>query len=163
LLKLINLLADEEAMDDRAPEHAEGQPLRVLIVEDNGDGRETLRLLLELVGHDVRVAADGVDGVQQALTWHPDVAIVDLGLPRLSGYEVARRLRRDLADGVFLITQTGYCRPEDRREALAAGFDVHLSKPADPSTLIDLLEAGGRRVLDRRSRRTAGSVRSSAT
>ena len=149
-------------MDDTPLGRAEGFPLRVLIVEDNGDGRETLRLLLELMGHEVRVAADGVDGVEQALAWRPDVAIVDLGLPRLNGYEVARRLRRELADRIFLITQTGYCRPEDRREALAAGFDVHLSKPAEPSMLIDVLEAGGRRVLSRKDRLAAGRVRASS-
>jgi CheY-like chemotaxis protein len=135
---------------DENPLHVDGVPLRVLVVEDNGDGRETLRLLLELVGHEVRVAADGVEGVEQGLAWRPDVAIVDLGLPRLNGYDVARRLRRELADGIFLITQTGYCRPEDRRDALAAGFDIHLSKPADPATLVSLLEVGGRRAADRR-------------
>jgi CheY-like chemotaxis protein len=122
----------------------DGLPLRVLVVEDNPDGRETLRLLLELIGHDVVVASDGVDGVEKGLKWHPDVAVIDIGLPRLDGYEVARRLRRELGCGVFLITQTGYGQPEDRRRSLAAGFDVHLTKPVDPVELVTWLQTAGR-------------------
>ncbi len=124
----------------------DGMPMRILVVEDNGDGRETLRCLLELLGHQVEVAADGVEGVEKALAWKPEVAIVDLGLPRLNGFEVARRLRRELGRSVFLITQTGYCQPEDQREAFASGFDVHLPKPTDPAKLIDWLETAGRRL-----------------
>jgi CheY-like chemotaxis protein len=104
-------------------------PLRILVIEDNPDGRETLRVLLELLGHQVKVASDGLEGVALALSWGPDVALVDIGLPRLDGYEVARRLRAALGRRIFLIAQTGYGRPEDRRQGLAAGFDVHLVKP----------------------------------
>jgi CheY-like chemotaxis protein len=129
----------------------DGFPLRILVVEDNGDGRETLRLLLELLGHEVQVAVDGVEGVEKALEWRPDVAIVDLGLPRLNGYEVARRLRGELGSSMFLITQTGYCQPEDRRAALAAGFDVHLAKPTDPADLIRWLEIAAQRIAGRHS------------
>jgi CheY-like chemotaxis protein len=130
----------------------DGFPLRVLVVEDNPDGRETLRLLLELLGHDVQVAADGMDGVEKGLNWHPDVAVIDIGLPRLSGYEVARQLRQELGCDVFLITQTGYGRPEDRQRSLAAGFDVHLTKPVDPVELVNWLQAAGRRTVERRRR-----------
>jgi CheY-like chemotaxis protein len=139
-------LAQEAAMAVQRPVDGDGYPLRVLVVEDNGDGREMLRLLLELLGHEVIVAADGMEGVDKALAWHPHVAVVDIGLPRLNGYEVASRLRRELGCGIFLITQTGYGRPEDRQRAIAAGFDVHLTKPVDPAELISWLEAARRRL-----------------
>jgi CheY-like chemotaxis protein len=84
--------------------------------------------------------------VEKALQWHPDVAVIDIGLPRLDGYAVARRLRRELGRDLFLITQTGYGRPEDREQALAAGFDVHLTKPVDPVELLAWLDAAGRRL-----------------
>jgi CheY-like chemotaxis protein len=112
----------------------------VLLIEDNPDGREMLRLLLELWGHEVRVAADGLLGVQQALAWRPEVAVVDIGLPLLDGYEVARRVRTALGEGVRLIALTAYSRPEDRSQAFAAGFDFHLGKPADPEELSRLLK-----------------------
>jgi CheY-like chemotaxis protein len=128
----------------------EAPALRILVVEDNADGREMMRVLLELLGHEVLVAADGQDGVEKALGWHPDVAVVDIGLPRLNGYEVARRLRRELGCELFLITQTGYGRPEDREQALAAGFDVHLTKPVDPVELVGWLEKAGQRTVERK-------------
>jgi CheY-like chemotaxis protein len=128
-----------------------GAALRILIVEDNADGRDMLRLLLELLGHEVTAAADGFEGVEKALDWHPDVAVIDIGLPRLDGYEVARRLRHEFGSEIFLITQTGYGQPEDRLQAFEAGFDVHLTKPVDPVEMITCLEAAGRR-LSRRKR-----------
>jgi CheY-like chemotaxis protein len=128
----------------------EAPVLRILVVEDNADGREMTRLLLDLLGHEVLVAADGQEGVEKALLWHPDVAVVDIGLPRLDGYEVARRLRRELGCEIFLITQTGYGRPEDRAAAMAAGFDVHLTKPVDPVDLVTWLETAGHRLAERR-------------
>jgi two-component system, sensor histidine kinase len=113
---------------------------RVLVVEDNPDGRETLRLLLGLWGHQVEVAEDGLRGVQKALDWRPDVAIVDIGLPLLDGYEVARRVRARLKGKVRLIALTAYGSPEDRAWALASGFDYHLVKPCDLRELLQLLE-----------------------
>jgi CheY-like chemotaxis protein len=112
---------------------------RVLLVEDNPDGRETLKLLLELCGHQVEEAADGRQGVEKALAWAPEVAVVDIGLPGLDGYEVARRLRAALGGRVVLIALTAYGEPEDRRRAFQAGFDIHLTKPADVGELLGLL------------------------
>jgi CheY-like chemotaxis protein len=112
---------------------------RILVVEDQPDARESLRLLLECWGHQVEMAADGLRGVQLALAWKPEVAIVDIGLPLLDGYEVARRLRAALGTTIRLIALTAYRSPEDIRRAYAAGFDVHLAKPADPSEIRDLL------------------------
>jgi signal transduction histidine kinase len=108
---------------------------RVLVVEDNEDTRELLKALLETVGHTVEVAGDGLEGVQRASSFDPQVAIVDIGLPGLDGYEVARRLREMLGRDITLIAMTGYGQPEDRRRAVAAGFDVHLTKPVDADVL----------------------------
>ena len=108
---------------------------RVLIVEDSPDGREMLSALLAAWGHQVEAAADGAEGVRKALGWQPEVALVDIGLPLVDGYEVARRLRAALHGRVRLIALTGYGSPEDRAQALASGFDAHLTKPADPEAL----------------------------
>jgi len=102
---------------------------RILVVEDNPDGREVLRTLLELLGHEVQTAADGVEGVAKALAFQPQMALIDIGLPRLDGYEVARRLRAALGNRVILIAQTGYGQPQDRRQSAEAGFNAHLVKP----------------------------------
>jgi signal transduction histidine kinase/ActR/RegA family two-component response regulator len=118
--------------------------LRILVVEDNLDGRESLRDLLEIWGHQVELAEDGSQGVEKALASHPDVALVDIGLPGLDGNEVARRIRAELSgapDRVELIAMTGYGQPEDRRRALQAGFDSYLVKPVDPAHLGRLLAA----------------------
>jgi CheY-like chemotaxis protein len=121
-------------------------PLRILVIEDNPDGRETLRVLLALLGHQVKVAGDGLEGVSLALSWRPEVALVDIGLPRLDGFEVARRLRAALGPRIFLIAQTGYGRPEDRRQGLAAGFDVHLVKPLQLEDLCHWLTVAAGKV-----------------
>jgi signal transduction histidine kinase/CheY-like chemotaxis protein len=129
-----------------APAPAEAIPhprRRVLIVEDNPDGRETLRLLLQLDGHQVEVAPDGPLGVKKALAWRPDVALIDIGLPGLDGYDVARQVRAALGNRVRLIALTGYGQPHDRRRALEAGFDLHLVKPVDPEMLRGLLVGTG--------------------
>jgi CheY-like chemotaxis protein len=111
----------------------------VLVVEDNDDGRETLRLLLELCGYEVAVAADGVAGVQKAQEFRPDAALIDLGLPRLDGLQVARRLRALFGNAVLLVAVTALAQPEDRRRTREAGFDTHLRKPADFDELQRLL------------------------
>jgi two-component system, sensor histidine kinase len=111
----------------------------VLIVEDNRDGRESLRLLLAAWGHEVRTAENGLQGVQMALDWRPDAALVDIGLPLLDGYEVARRVRAVLQDAILLVALTAYGEAEDREKALGAGFDHHLVKPAHLETLRGLL------------------------
>jgi signal transduction histidine kinase/ActR/RegA family two-component response regulator len=120
----------------------EGSPgLHVLVVEDNYDGRESLRELLELWGHTVTVAESGPEGIDKALSVRPEVALIDIGLPGLDGNEVARRIRSILSAGeISLIAMTGYGQPEDRRRALQAGFDRYLVKPVDPAVLSQLLK-----------------------
>jgi signal transduction histidine kinase/ActR/RegA family two-component response regulator len=115
---------------------------RVLIVEDNPDGRETLRVLLEALGHEVYEAADGEAGVVAALTLDPEVALVDIGLPVVDGYEVARRVRAG-GGTMRLVALTGYGRDDDVRRALEAGFDLHLLKPAGVEQLRAAIDAVG--------------------
>ena len=122
-----------------APPHSDRRQ-RILVVEDNDDAREMLRELVRLLGHHVDDVADGVTGVEMALQLHPDVTLVDIGLPGVDGYEVARRIRNDLRGRrLRLVALTGYGRPEDRERALAAGYDEHLVKPVEPARLAALL------------------------
>ena len=115
-------------------------PRRVLLIEDNADVRDGLRLLLEEWGHPVEEAADGPSGVARALEVRPNVALVDVGLPGLDGYAVARRIRAAPGgEEIRLVALTGYGQPEDRRRAFEAGFDAHLVKPVDPDELLRLL------------------------
>ncbi len=128
--------------DDAPSRHVSaGARRRVLIVEDNRDAQEALQCLLELWGHEVLVADDGATGCQSAVTLRPDVALIDLGLPGLDGYEVARKVRASLGvASPLLIALTGYGAPEQRAQALAAGFDLHIVKPVEPERLAMLLE-----------------------
>jgi CheY-like chemotaxis protein len=107
-----------------------------LVVEDQTDDRSVLRLFLELYGFQVKEAADGRQGVRRALSWQPDVAVVDIDLPHLNGYEVAQRIRVAFADRVHLVALTGYGKPSDKQRAYDAGFDLHITKPADPLELV---------------------------
>jgi signal transduction histidine kinase/CheY-like chemotaxis protein len=113
---------------------------RILIVEDNDDARETLRAMLELDGHEVLTAANGEDGLDRALSEAPAIALVDLGLPDLDGFEVARRLRAvPQGAGIRLVAISGYGQPMDRARASSAGFDAHLVKPVEAAKLRAIL------------------------
>jgi PAS domain S-box-containing protein len=115
-------------------------PRRILIIEDNADARAMLRSLLQSAGHEVHEAADGRQGLDMALSLRPDVALIDLGLPGLDGYEVARQLRvADERRKILLVAVTGYGSSDDRERSLLAGFDVHLVKPVDPDLLAGVL------------------------
>lgn len=117
---------------------------RILIVEDNKDGADSLQMLLTLLGHEVRVAYSGPDGVAQADVWRPDVVLCDIGLPGLDGYGVAVELHKiSVASKARLIAITGYGSHEDREQAMRAGFHHHLTKPADPKELFKLLDLAG--------------------
>jgi two-component system, sensor histidine kinase len=117
-------------------------PRRVLLVEDNRDIVELIQMQLEMWGHEVSTAADGPSGLQEALRLRPDVALVDVGLPGMDGYDVARQIRSaEGGDRIRLVAMTGYGRPEDRDRALAAGFDAHLVKPVDPRQLQDAIDS----------------------
>ncbi|KAH0439501.1 hybrid sensor histidine kinase/response regulator [Paraburkholderia fungorum] len=112
------------------------QGLRVVIVDDNADAADSLAMVLELEGHEVRTAGDGIAGLQLIGEFAPHAVILDIGLPRLNGYEVARRVRSDYHDaGMLLIAVTGWGQQQDKQTAEAAGFDHHFTKPVDPREL----------------------------
>jgi CheY-like chemotaxis protein len=111
-------------------------------VDDNQDAARSLATLLEIDGHEVRVAFDGPGAVEAAQAFVPDVVFLDIGLPGMSGYEVCRRLRQEPALAhVVLVAQTGWGQEEDRRRSREAGFDRHLVKPVDPGALLDMLNS----------------------
>src|SRR5437773_7799666 len=126
-------LAAVPAPSEAARPASAGPAQRILIIEDNDDARETLRNLLHLLGHEVHEACDGDSGVDEARRLRPDVALIDIGLPGIDGYEVARRVRADVPRA-RLVAVTGYGQPDDLQRAWAAGFDVHLVKPVDRSS-----------------------------
>ncbi len=134
------------------PRHAEpsaasdkSRCFRIAIVEDNADSRSTLQSLLQLDGHEVRAAADGLQGIELILEWRPEVALIDIGLPGLDGFEVAQRIRANQLTPIpYLVALTGYGFPADREKAIAAGFDVHLVKPLKRAELHSLLVKVGR-------------------
>lgn len=115
---------------------------RILVADDNLDAADMLASLLMLQGHEVALASDGVKALEQAQTFRPDVALLDIGMPGLDGYEVAERLRKDIAlPGLRLVALTGWGQASDRARALAAGFDVHFTKPVDLDALYRWIDA----------------------
>ena len=113
---------------------------RVLIVEDNADAREGLRLLLTFAGHEVETSEDASDGLDKLRTFRPEIALIDIGLPGVDGYALARMARQTPETrATYLVALTGYGQAEDRQKALAAGFDTHMTKPVDPAKLCAFL------------------------
>ena len=102
---------------------------RIVIVDDNADIRDLLQIKLKKLGHAVETAGDGHAGLERIAESHPDIAIIDIGMPGMDGYEVAKRVRKDLEDSILLIALTGFGQADDRERAAAAGFDEHLTKP----------------------------------
>jgi two-component system CheB/CheR fusion protein len=116
------------------------RPRRILVVDDNEDSVTMLRTLLELHGHQVRVVLDGPSGLTAARDLRPDIALLDIGLPGMNGYELAQRIRQEPGlEHVVLVAQTGYGQPADRERAREAGFTHHLLKPVDVQALLALL------------------------
>ncbi len=114
--------------------------LRILIVDDNHDSAASLGILLRLTGNDVRTAHDGLEAVEVAASFHPEVALLDIGMPRMNGYDAARAIRKQPGGAqIVLIAVTGWGQEADRHRSLEAGFDHHLVKPVDPAALIQLL------------------------
>jgi signal transduction histidine kinase/CheY-like chemotaxis protein len=111
-------------------------PHRILIADDNADSAESMGMLLRLMGNDVRIANDGLEAVEQAASFQPDIVLMDIGMPRLDGYEAARRIRnQDWSRDTLLVAVTGWGPSDDSEEATAAGFDRHFTKPLDPAEL----------------------------
>jgi CheY-like chemotaxis protein len=116
-------------------------PRRILVVDDREAQAQSLGMLLESMGHQVRTAHNGESALRTAAEFNPDVALIDIGLPDMNGYELARRLRQQPRfKNMLLIAQTGWGRDEDRQAAHEAGFDHHLAKPIDFEALFRLIE-----------------------
>ncbi len=134
-----------ERVPAREPAAAQGR--RILVVDDNVDSAETLGTILELSGHEVTIAHNGEEALALAGEGRPEVVLLDIGLPKIDGYEVARRLRLDPRnEGMLLVAVTGYGKEEDRHRGQEAGFHHHLVKPVDPGALQALLAKMGVRA-----------------
>jgi CheY-like chemotaxis protein len=115
-------------------------PRRVLIADDNEDAAESLAMLLKFEGHEVHTAFDGEAALRSAEAIRPDVALIDIGMPKANGYQVAQRIRENAwGDRIFLVALTGWGQESDRQRAKEAGFDLHLLKPVSPETIEELL------------------------
>jgi CheY-like chemotaxis protein len=121
--------------------------LRILIVDDNRDSADSLKMLLGIMGNETRTAYDGLAGLKAADEFRPDVVLLDIGLPKLNGFEACRRIRAQArGKDIVLIAVTGWGQEEDRRRSHEAGFDYHMVKPVDPQDLMKLLvEVRGKR------------------
>jgi CheY-like chemotaxis protein len=115
---------------------------RVLVADDNRDSAESLAMLLSHLGHEVVTAHDGLEAVSRAAEFQADVILLDIGMPRLNGYEAARRIRAlSLAKRPLIVAVTGWGREDERRRSDEAGFDAHLVKPVDLTELMNLLRS----------------------
>ena len=112
---------------------------QVLIVEDNIDQAQTLRMFLSMKGHRLQIAATGPAALELARRFRPEVVLLDLGLPGLDGFEVARQLRQEYGEAIRIIAVSAYASENDRRQSLEAGCELHLVKPADPRFIESLL------------------------
>ena len=112
---------------------------RVLVVDDNVDAATTLNFFLKALGHETRMAYNGEQALQAFDEFRPQIVLLDIGLPGINGYEVARRIRSRDGSGVRIIAVTGWGQPEDRRQSAEAGFDLHLVKPVDEQQLLQVL------------------------
>jgi len=116
-------------------------PRRIVVADDNEDSAQSFAMLLSFSGHEVRIAHDGEEALDAVRDFRPDVAFLDIGMPRLSGYEVAEAVRAEpWGRDVILIAVTGWGQADDKVRARSAGFDQHLVKPIDPSDVDRLLE-----------------------
>lgn len=116
---------------------------RILVADDNRDAAESLAMLLTLDGHQVEVASNGAEAIDMFQRSQPGIAILDIGMPGLNGYEVARRIRKAATGAVLLIAVTGWGQDADRARAAESGFDHHFTKPVEPTVLSDLIAKWG--------------------
>ena len=115
---------------------------RILLADDNRDAAESLAIILRLEGHEVELAHDGESALAKYAASRPDVALLDIGMPKRDGYEVARQIRASAAGAeITLIAVTGWAQDSDKLQSKAAGFDHHLTKPVEPEKLIGLLSS----------------------
>jgi len=149
-LPLASMPVDELPPDDPEPHPpaespvASGTHLRILVADDNKDAADTLATLLQIMGHRVRQVGDGEAAVRAVADFNPQVVLLDIGMPKLNGYEACRRIRTQPGgEAMTLVAVTGWGQADDRRRSQQAGFDQHLVKPVDPAVLMDLIAAVG--------------------
>jgi CheY-like chemotaxis protein len=118
----------------------EHESRRILVVDDNADAADSLGMLLEVRGDEVRIAYDGLEALDTDADFRPEVVLLDIGMPRLSGYDVARRIRQARGDAVLIVAITGWGQEDDRQRARDAGFNHHFTKPVDFEMLLDLID-----------------------
>jgi CheY-like chemotaxis protein len=119
--------------------------LRILIADDNRDAAESLAALLRMVGHDVRIAYDGVEALGLASEYRPDAIVLDIGMPKMNGYDVAKKLRAEpTGQQMTIIALSGWGQEEDKRRSREAGIDHHLVKPLEPTSLLQVLASNTR-------------------
>jgi CheY-like chemotaxis protein len=123
-----------------SPAKPASQRFRILVVDDNHDSALSLAMMLSIMGHDTRTAHDGESAVATAESFLPEVILLDIGLPKLNGYEVAQRIReQEWGKSMFLIAVTGWGQEEDRQRSSEVGLNVHMVKPVEPAALERLL------------------------
>jgi CheY-like chemotaxis protein len=146
-VRLPAIQAPAEDIAARPPERrAPSAKRRILVVEDNADARKMLGVALKQAGHEVHEAGDGLSAIETGSAVQPEIALVDIGLPGVDGYEVARALRASHGGRrPVLIAVTGYGQPDDKQRATEAGFDAHITKPIDHERLERLIHEAGRR------------------
>jgi CheY-like chemotaxis protein len=125
---------------DTPPSETPKPRLKILVVDDNQDSALSMAMMLSIMGHETRTAHDGEAAVSTAQTFRPHVVLLDIGLPKLNGYEVAQQIRQhDWGTGMFLIAVTGWGQDEDRQRSEEVGLNLHMVKPVEPAVLEDLL------------------------
>jgi signal transduction histidine kinase len=145
---VVPLAVEEAATDKPAPPKQDVvSSCRVLVADDNPDAVEMMRVMLEFKGHDIRIANDGAQAVAVAETFRPSIAFLDIGMPRMDGYEAARRIRQSLGPNVMLVALTGWGQDEDKRLSHDAGFDLHITKPPEPELIEELIIECHRRTI----------------
>lgn len=115
-------------------------PRRILVVDDNADAADSLAMLLEVRGDEVRIAYDGLEALEAEGEFRPEVVLLDIGMPKLSGYDVAKRIRETRGDNVLIVAITGWGQEDDRKRARDAGFNHHFTKPVDFEMLLGLID-----------------------
>jgi signal transduction histidine kinase/ActR/RegA family two-component response regulator len=146
IVRLPLALSAEQAPEEPSEQHAPqlSSRRRILVVDDNEDAADSLAMMLQMMGNEVRTAHDGLEGVELAATFRPDLVLLDIGMPRLNGYDACRRIREQpWGKNVLLVALTGWGQEEDKRRSHEAGFDTHLVKPVEPEALEKLLQKVG--------------------
>jgi CheY-like chemotaxis protein len=143
---IIQLPVVDMPVQHESPQPTEGKKVvhgrkrRILVVDDSRDAADSLAMILQMMGHETRTAYDGLEAVQTAAMFLPEIVLLDIGLPKMNGYEAARHIRQQpWGESLALIAQTGWGQEEDKQRALEAGFDHHLTKPVQAAVLEKLL------------------------